>query len=397
MDELDNLESLLSNIQKQNISNFTVFFCINQPNNWWDDPNKLQICKRNIESINYLKNNENKYSFQVRIIDKSSKGNGWENKKIGVGWARKTLMDEISRIANPNDIIISLDADTSFDSDYFEKVNEYFNTNSHIECISLPYYHPLNDNIEANRAILHYEIYMRYYLLNLMRINSPYAFTALGSAISFRVAALKKIGGFSPKKSGEDFYFLQKMVKYKGVGIWVDTKVYPEARFSDRVFFGTGPAMIKGNSGNWESYPIYNNILFDNIKRFYKLIPRLFYENIDTPIDNFFGDKNKKEKWLDKLRKNNKDEKHFTKAVHDYFDGLRILQYLKQNNKADNDIDNLIEFLKQHTDTEILDILSNNFSFENSSISNLNQIRDYLCRLEDSKRQEIFYSTWKTN
>ena len=397
LDEFDNLERLLSDFKKQSFKNFTVYFCVNQPESWWNNSDKKIICNRNIKSIEYLQDKSNDLDFKINIIDKSSKGNGWKNKKIGVGWARKTLMDEISNIANHNDIIISLDADTGFDVDYFEKANNYFNNNTQIECLSLPYYHPLNNNENANRSILRYEIYMRHYLLNLLQINSPYAFTALGSAIAFKVSALNKIGGFSPKKSGEDFYFLQKMVKYKGVGIWANTKLYPEARFSDRVFFGTGPAMIKGNSGDWNSYPIYAKNLFDNINRFYQLIPKLFYDNIDTPIDNFFVSKDKKEDWLNKLRKNNKDEKHFVKAVHDYFDGLRILQYLKQNNKEGQDIDNLIEFLKQHPDTKILDILSNNFSFENCSISQLNQIRDYLCRLEDIKRKETFYNTWKTN
>jgi len=397
LDELDNIDSLLSNFQKQTYKSFTIYLCINQPNSWWDDPNKSNICKRNLESIEYIESRKKEFNFSIQLIDRASKGNGWNDKKHGVGWARKTLMDKISNIADPNDIIISLDADTRFDIDYFEKIDSYFKKNTHIDCLSLPYYHPLNENDNANRAILRYEIYMRFYLLNLLQINSPYAFTALGSAIAFKVSALKKIGGFSPKKSGEDFYFLQKMVKYKGVGIWADTKLYPEARFSDRVFFGTGPAMIKGDNGDWSSYPIYSKELFNRIFKFYQLIPKLYIENIETPIDNFWNDNEKKIELFNKLRNNNKDEKHFIKAVHDYFDGLRILQYLKQNNKGDNDISNLIDFLKQHPNTEILDILSNNFSFENSSISQLNQIRDYLCKLEDIKRQEIFYNTWKTN
>jgi len=397
LDELDNLERLLSDLKKQSFKEFTIYFCINQPDDWWDNTSKINICNRNIKSIEYLQDKGIDFDFKINIIDKSSKGNGWSNKKLGVGWARKTLMDKISSIANPDDIIISLDADTSFDEDYFEKIHNYFNDNTQIECISLPYYHPLNDNENANRSILRYEIYMRYYLLNLLQINSPYAFTALGSAIAFRVSALNKIGGFSPKKSGEDFYFIQKMVKYKGVGLWLDTKLYPEARFSDRVFFGTGPAMIKGNNGEWNSYPIYSMKLFDKIKEFYEIIPKLFLENIDTPIDNFFDSKDNKFKILEKLRKNSKDVKHFTKAIHDFFDGLRILQYLKQNTIENNDLLNLIEFIEENYDENISEIINSNFSFENSPISKINKIRDYLCNLEDMKRQEIFYNTWKTN
>ena len=124
---------------------------------------------------------------------------------------------------------------------------------------------------------------------------------------------------------------LQKMVKFRPILNWNDEKVFPAARFSNRVFFGTGPAMIKGNDGDWSSYPIYPMDLFNQIAEFYKLIPQLFEKNISTPIDSIFGNTNDCNIIWENLRKNNKDLPHFTKAIHDKFDGLRILQFLKQN------------------------------------------------------------------
>jgi len=397
MDEFENLEKIFLNLNKQNFSNFSVYFCINQPKSWWDKEEQIHICNNNLKSIDFINKIKNNYKFQIHLIDRSSKEKAWSEKNQGVGWARKTLMDYISNISNENDIIISLDADTQYDSNYFQLISEYFQKNTSIDCISIPYYHPLNTDDNANKAILRYEIYMRYYLLNLFRINNPYSFSALGSAIAFRISSLNKIGGFSPKKSGEDFYFLQKMVKYKGIGIWLNSKVYPEARFSNRVFFGTGPAMIKGNTGDWNSYPIYSMTLFDKIKEFFNLAPTLFKNNIETPLDSFFKSIEERNQLFDKLRKNNKDIEHFVKALYDYFDGLRILQFLKQNNEIGNDNINLQLFLRQYGNTEINDLIKDNFKLENSSIIELNEIRDYLCKLEDLKRKEIFYSTWKTN
>jgi len=55
LDELDNLEKLLSNIESQSFRNFTLYLCVNQPDSWWQNADKLEICKRNIQSIKYIK------------------------------------------------------------------------------------------------------------------------------------------------------------------------------------------------------------------------------------------------------------------------------------------------------------------------------------------------------
>ena len=77
--------------------------------------------------------------------------------------------------------------------------------------LAVPYYHKLIGDA-TDRLILRYEIYMRCYLINLLRIQNPYAFTALGSAMAVTVRAYRKAGGLTPVKSGEDFYFLQNLI-----------------------------------------------------------------------------------------------------------------------------------------------------------------------------------------
>ncbi len=83
---------------------------------WWDDPQKVIICQENQKTLTYLKTIPD---FNIVIIDKSSKGNGWREKRHGVGWARKTLMDAINAVAEKTMFIVSLDADTSFSENYF--------------------------------------------------------------------------------------------------------------------------------------------------------------------------------------------------------------------------------------------------------------------------------------
>ena len=391
LNELENLDSIFRNLQAQSIKNFTLLLCVNQPDNWWDDEDKVSICRNNAQSIKYINAKTHQVDFPITLIDKSSKGNGWTGKKLGVGWARKTLMDSIAEIASDDDIIISLDADTNYNAQYFYNIIKFFDDNKNYDLVSVPYFHPLNMDKQASRAMLRYEIYMRVYFLNLIRIKSPFAFSALGSAIAFRQKGIKKVGGFTPKKSGEDFYFLQKMIKYKPISNWVNDTVYPAARFSDRVAFGTGPAMIKGNSGDWSSYPIYPSSLFDKIKSFYELIPQLYSQNIETPIDSFWENADKKDAIFQKLRDNNKDLKHFTKAVHDYFDGLRTLQFLKSTYTPTNEEENLIVFLNSSFASGINAGLLQNLSFDKSTLGQLDAIRDYLYKLEDIKRQQITF------
>ena len=382
LDELATLPQTLEAIARQVCNyNFSVYVCVNQPDEWWDIPEKQRICEENRQLLDYLSQFD---KFELHIIDKSSRGAGWTKKDYGVGMARKVLFDNILQIADNNDVVISLDADTTFGDSYFQAIGDRFRKNARLNAISVPYYHKLTADDEANRAILRYELYMRSYFINMSLIESPYTFTAIGSAIAVRVRALRKIGGITPMKSGEDFYLLQKLRKMDYVSNWCDSKVFPAARFSDRVFFGTGPAMIKGRAGNWESYPIYHYRFFKEIKHNYDLIPQLFSENITTDFITFLENQfNDADLWTP-LRKNAKCPERFLRAFHEKADGLRILQYLKQKQKDEdiadetalkdnfrfffNNIPDFLEIMRQIDDlsTSELDFLRNLlFDFEN--------------------------------
>ena len=45
IDELKYLPATLEDISKQKFSGaFTVYVCVNQPDEWWDDPEKVEVC-----------------------------------------------------------------------------------------------------------------------------------------------------------------------------------------------------------------------------------------------------------------------------------------------------------------------------------------------------------------
>jgi len=389
MDEPEWLPGLLRLIGNQSYRNFSLVVCVNQPDNWWIDPVHATSCENNAECLSML----NKFSgCEVDVIDRSSRGAGWTGKRHGVGWARKTIMDHISGKATPSDIILSLDADTVFSENYFATVAETISAYPMATALTIPYYHHLPDNQDAARAILRYEIYMRYYVLNLWRIRSPYAFTALGSAMALPVWSFRKVGGMTPKLSGEDFYFLQKLRKAGNLVCWNSEKVFPAARFSSRVFFGTGPAMIRGSQGDWSSYPIYPSGLFDEIGDSYSQFPGIYLKTVETPVTKFLQEQTGETDPYAMLRKNSRDVQQFVRACHEKFDGLRILQYLKKRHQEEigSDEDRLFEWLETFYPADARCRMPDvrNFSFSESSIEELDQARNFLSLEEDRIRKQ---------
>jgi glycosyltransferase involved in cell wall biosynthesis len=383
MDELEYLPAFMSCLREQSFKDFKLVVNVNQPDEWWSDPNKREICENNLLSLEFLRSQT---EISSQIIDSSSPGNGMKGNKTGVGWARKTPMDWISEQADDRDIIISLDADTTFEPEYFKSVLDVFNKNPQLISVSIPYYHHLTGDEEKDRAILHYEIYMRYYAINLWRIESHYSFTAVGSAIALPVHAYRAIGGITPHKSGEDFYFLLKLRKYGEVGTWMPEKVYPAARYSNRVGFGTGPAMIKGRAGEWSSYPIYPFHFFDDFKSTVELFPVLFEKEIGTPMDDFITEKFGERSIWKPLRDNFKTPDNFIRACHHKMDAFRILQYLKWRNAGVNDSDEhqLIVFIERFYPSLIEEMPFDfkHISFKDSPVSDLNHVRDLLADVE---------------
>jgi len=388
MDEPELLPRLLSCFASQTYRRFKIVACVNQPDTWWNDPGKLDACENNAICLRLL---ENFTEIDTTIIDRTSMGMGWTGKRHGVGWARKLVMDQIDKEASPGDIMVSLDADTVISDDYLLSIAMNFKRHSEAVALSAPYFHNLVGDFRANRAMLRYEIYMRHYFLNLARIASPYAFTALGSAMALPVWAYRAIGGMTPKLSGEDFYFLQKLRKFGTVLLWNEEMVYPEARFSDRVFFGTGPAMIKGAAGDWNSYPVYPMALFDIIAETYQLLPKLYLKTSPTAITAFMASVSGEDDPLQPLRLNHKDLSHFRRAFHEKFDGLRLLQFLKMSNEQSQSADeeNLWEYLSSvfsKPELEKTGIEWEKLSFSESPLDELIKVRAFLFEKEMNMR-----------
>ena len=332
------------------------------------------------------------FETNYKIIDRSTKGKGWKDSEGGAGWPRKIIMDQIAIKAGDDDLIVSLDGDTLFNEGYFESICKRFDPSKRsYAALCNPYYHRLTGNEIIDRALLRYEIYLRYYLINMLRIKSPYAFTALGSALVVPVWAYKAISGITPVKNGEDFYFLQKLAKYRKILTWNSEKVYPSGRLSDRVDFGTGPALKSGIEGNWKSYPIFDHELFDEVKKTFDLFLELYSNDVSTPMSNFLKKQFKSEDIWSPLRKNYRDINRFIHACECKVDALRIFQFLRTafDHEKGTDESRLINYFKTHHKSEIEKnrINLNMLSFAKSPIEELNRTRDFLETIEIDLRR----------
>ena len=326
LDEYTNLPAFLQRLRRQTFTRFTLYCCVNNE----EGGIGFEGNQRSLELLRQVND------IPVVVIDRSSPGKGWTGKKKGVGWARKLLFERIMEEQEDDELVVSLDADTDFDDVYLEAVLATMNAHPDYNAFSVPYYHPLNHDEALDRPMLRYECYMRHYLLGLLRISNPYAFTALGSAMVFPLWAYRRVGGITPLQGGEDFYLLQKFAKtgnlvrqfvelYRGQGM----VVRPQGRISSRVPFGTGPAIAKGIASMDESYPFYSDEGFAAVKATYDLFPALYDGDVETPMTLFLRQQLATDDLWSPLRANFKSRALFVRACAERVDGLRILQYLK--------------------------------------------------------------------
>ncbi len=395
LNEFNNLPALMASLKNQRHKDFKLIVCVNQYDHYWEDDSKRVVCEDNRKSIEFLRRVK---GFEVQIIDRSSKGKGWPVKKGGVGFARKVIMDSIAAGVEPDDVIISIDADTFYPEDYLQVIDLFFKENRGCFGLSLPYYHPLPDEETVARQILRYELYMRYYALNMIRIKNPYRFTALGSAMAFTVYAYKKTGGLTPVAAGEDFYYLQKLVKTVPVEYTAGTIACPSARLSDRVNFGTGPALIKGIKGDWLSYPFYHYSFFDEVAETFAGFRELYYKPLKLPMDDFFQNRFGTADIWSALRNNYKDVAKFEKACINKADGLRILQFLRyrqrQASVKDEQVltDYLNKFYRDFLSEALMQILKD-LDFEKTPVNGLNELRNFMFAIEQKERKR--QAVWK--
>lgn len=387
LDEQQWLPLCLKSLSEQSVTGFNVVVCVNNPEEWWDDALKRDLCLRNAETVDWLRKTAGSNPFRLHIIDRATRGNGMAGKSIGAGAARRVAMDYACHAGSRNAVLVSSDADTLFDVYYLADILSRFQEKTDADALAAPYFHNLTEDTEINKAILKYEIFMRFYLLNLIRIDSPFAFTAIGSALAVTNSGYRSAGGVPPKRSGEDFYLLQKIAKRGKVLQWIPSKVYPAARVSNRVNFGTGPTLAEGVAGKEPRYSIIHPDHFDIVRELYKMFPLLYEKDIPTPADDYLMAQSGNHNIWKSLRANSASVDTFIKACHQKFDGLRIWQMLRQSSKGDNGRQALIANLKLFLPDKF-GRFAESVSEADPDVDLLTNIRDEIFNVEMRMRKE---------
>lgn len=213
-------------------------------------------------------------------------------KQAGVGLARKIAMDAAAfffyRQGKTGQPILSLDADTLVEENYPDAVGRFFREHP-VAGVSIAYAHRWEAcEEEAAKAMISYELYLRYYQQALAYTGHPHAFHCIGSAFAVRAADYVAQGGMNKRQAGEDFYFLQKLISTGRYAALKTTRVYPSARFSDRTPFGTGQAVrqIVENKG---VFPVYRFAAFRDLKSFFSGLAGLYQAGNDGCEAYFAG------------------------------------------------------------------------------------------------------------
>ena len=263
-----------------------------------------------------------------------------DTKHAGVGWARKLGMDIATqrfRTINFNGTIVGLDADTVVESNYFNSIYSFF-SNNNFNAASIYFEHPITGDSFSDvhlEQIKYYELHLRYYKNSLKYSNLPYSFHTIGSAFALTASAYARQGGMNRRKAGEDFYFINKLIKGEIFGEINDTKVMPSPRVSNRVPFGTGRAILEGLNTKKDLSLTYDFQSFEVIHSWINRIETkdFKYENFPEILKAYLGE----EIWIKHhtmMLNNTNSHKSYLKLFYNIFDAfwmLKFIHYLRDN------------------------------------------------------------------
>ena len=278
-------------------------------------------------------------NLRLAWVDAASPGHELPPKSSGVGMARKIGFDlALPQLVygDPRPLLISLDADTITRPDYLSALVRHFRESKNPGAV-VPFCHRAGSSPEQDRAIQRYELFLRAYVLGLSLAGSPYAFHTVGSAMACTAGGYVRMGGMKTRKAAEDFYFLQGLAKTGGVSQVRGTVVYPSARSSQRVPFGTGRSISKLLAGSKEPLLFYRKECFQILWDWLSLIEDSWHldgesirhrsASISPHLTDYLEGIHFCPTW-EKIRKNFHSLRTLRKGFHDWFDALKTLKLI---------------------------------------------------------------------
>jgi len=219
-----------------------------------------------------------------------------EPRHAGVGLARKLGMDEaVGRLhaagAGCGGVIACLDADCTVEPDYLAEIVGWFERHPAADAASIAFEHDLASVADPRHraGIAGYELFLRCHVHGLRLAGHPSGIHTVGSSMAVRATSYAVHGGMNRRKAGEDFYFLQKLVEHGVVGEVRATTVFPSARVSDRVPFGTGRAVGDWLTSDEPEFLAYDARVYLRLGELIARIERWWRERDDDPLAGLPG------------------------------------------------------------------------------------------------------------
>ena len=304
---------------------------------------KQEILDQNIKTFNEVRNwiaMHDDSLLRFFVINEQK----LPNKFAGAGLARKIGMDQavyrFNQLNKHDGIIVSIDADSKIQSNYFIELEKHFNKYPKTNAITTYFEHAIDGDEftqEIYDAIIIYELYLRYYKQALNYTGFPYSYYTIGSCFAVNANTYVKQGGMNRKQAGEDFYFLHKIFPLGYTYEINSTCVYPSSRPSDRVPFGTGPMVKSIIDLRNEDFLTYNFDSFLELKSFFNVVNNLFRisENKLNELLSILPDSiseflkiNEIYSTIREINENSSNIKTFTKRFFNWFNAFRVLKFL---------------------------------------------------------------------
>ena len=277
---------------------------------------------KSANSATLLKRLSNLSSSNLLLIDQVTKP---LPRRQGVGLARKIGCDIALNLHNLGAItspwIYTSDADVLLPGNYFS--HTLSSSGAHV----FTHRHESAD-VALQSAVDLYDQHMAYYVAGLTYAGSRYAYPTLGSTIAVHAETYAQVRGFPKRNAAEDFYLLNKVAKVSSVRFTPEVEILIQARLSERVPFGTGPALTRILS---EQSPFlsYDLRAFQALKTTLAALDG-FAETGVMEIDRTLLEIINSLGWQDRAARFVRAYKpaQRRRAVHDWFDGLKTLRFM---------------------------------------------------------------------
>jgi len=302
----------------------------------------LDEIEDNALTLQWLENEGQNVALSLAWIDASSPGcelPHWG----GVGLARKIGCDSVLAFSlglrNPKAlddfIFFSLDADTIVSRDYLDAAGRELKKSGCAGGV-ISFKHQKADSAESQAAIDEYEAFLDYYVEGLRWAGSPYAFHTVGSCICFTASGYIRANGFAARRqAGEDFYFCVELAKTGGICEINKPMVFPSARISRRVPFGTGKHIAHATLKSGEAFLVYDFQVFVCLRELLTVVSahtdaggdRIYAELKSAATREFLEGRGFPDVWR-RFQKQYKTKDAVMAAFHCWFDGFVTLKYI---------------------------------------------------------------------